>query len=91
MDWVEWARALFALIATLSLIGLAAWGVRRFGLMGGVRAGAERRLRVVETLMLDPRRRLVIVRHDDKEHLILLSASGDRRIDTSAAPREPAP
>jgi flagellar protein FliO/FliZ len=27
--------------------------------------------------MLDPRRRLVIVRCDDREHLLLLSAAGD--------------
>ena len=32
----------------------------------------ERRLQVVETLVLDPSRRLVLIRVDDEERLILL-------------------
>jgi flagellar protein FliO/FliZ len=77
---MEWARALAALIATLALIGLAGYAARRFGLITGAPARGPRRLQVVESLMLDPRRRLVIVRMDDREHLILLSAGGDRRV-----------
>ena len=80
MDWIEWARAMAALIATLALIGLAAYGARRLGLLTGAPARGERRLKVVESLLIDPRRRLVIVRMDDREHLLLLSASGDRRV-----------
>jgi flagellar protein FliO/FliZ len=78
MDWVEWARAVFALLATLALIGLAGLGARRLGMLGGAAPGRERRLKVVESLMLDPRRRLVIVAHDEREHLLLLSPAGDR-------------
>lgn len=78
MDWVEWVRAIFALLATLALIGLAALGARRLNMLGGAKLGAERRLKIVESLMLDPRRKLVIVQHDDREHLILLSHVGDR-------------
>lgn len=78
MEWVEWARAVFALLATLALIGLAALAARRFGLLGAAKPGVERRLKVVESLMLDPRRRLVIVQHDEREHLLLLSPAGDR-------------
>ena len=37
----------------------------------------ERRLKVTESLMLDPRRRLVLVRLDGREHLLLLSPSRD--------------
>lgn len=76
MDWVEWARALFALLATLALIGLAAYGARRLGMMQPG-APSERRMRIVETLMLDPRRRLLIVRCDGREHLLLLGPAGD--------------
>ncbi|MBY0562811.1 MAG: flagellar biosynthetic protein FliO [Hyphomonadaceae bacterium] len=76
MDWVDWARALFALLATLALIGLAAYGARRLGMMQPG-APSERRMRIVESLMLDPRRRLVIVRCDAREHLLLLGPTGD--------------
>jgi flagellar protein FliO/FliZ len=91
MDWVEWVRALFALLATLALIGLAFFAARRFGMIGGVRGGAERRLRVVESLMLDPRRKLLLVRCDDREHLLLVGPGGDRKLDTAPAKQESAP
>ena len=75
MDFSDFARALFALVLTLGLIGLAAVGLRRFGPDAIARfAGPrrERRLAVVESLVLDPARRLVIVACDGKERLILL-------------------
>ncbi|MBL8532092.1 MAG: FliO/MopB family protein [Hyphomonadaceae bacterium] len=76
MDWTDWARALFALMATLALIGAVAYGARRLGMLQHG-AQAQRRLKIGETLMLDPRRRLVIVRCDGREHLLLLSPGGD--------------
>lgn len=76
MDWFVWLKALFALVATLALILGAAYGARRLGML---RPGAQtqRRLQVSESLMLDPRRRLVIVRCDAREHVLLLSPAGD--------------
>lgn len=89
MDWLDWARALFALLATLALIGAAAYGARRLGM---IRPGADKpkRLNMRESLMLDPRRRLVIVRCDGREHLLLLSPAGDRVVSewTAAADEE---
>jgi flagellar protein FliO/FliZ len=79
LDWQEWLRAVAALLATLALIGALAYGARRLGMMQA-NAPSERRLRLVESLMIDPRRRLVIVRWDDREHLLLLGAGGDKRI-----------
>jgi flagellar protein FliO/FliZ len=75
MDFGELFRAIFALAFTLGLIGVAAWGMRRFGPDALSRlqvSRKERRLTLVETLVLDPARRLVLVRLDDEERLILL-------------------
>ena len=76
MDFADLLRAVFALALTLGLVGLAAVALRRYGpdalARFGVRARKDRRLRVVETLVLDPARRLVIVECDGKERLILL-------------------
>ena len=87
MDWLEWVRALFALIATLALIMGAAYGARRLGMLqpGGQ---APRRMKISESLMLDPRRRMVIVRCDDREHLILLGPAGDVVVSDMAAKEE---
>lgn len=79
MDFVSLLRAAFALALTLGLIGLAAWGLRRYGpdaisRMSGQRK--DRRLRLVETLVLDPTRRLVIVECDGVEQLLLLGEGG---------------
>jgi flagellar protein FliO/FliZ len=61
-----------AFLLVLGLIALGAWTLRRFGL-GVVSAGARgRRLAVIESLALDARHRLVLVRRDDREHLLLL-------------------
>ncbi|HEX4710970.1 flagellar biosynthetic protein FliO [Phenylobacterium sp.] len=75
MNFADFARAIFALALTLGLVGLGAVALRRFG--PGVVARlagpkAERRLTVVESLVLDPARRLIIVSCDGKERLLLL-------------------
>lgn len=88
LDWMDWARALFALIATLALIVGVAYGARRLGMMQANGQGVKR-LRVTESLMLDPRRRMVIVRCDEREHLILLGPGGDIIVGDMAAKDQP--
>ena len=75
MDLATFARAIFALVLTLGLIGLAAVALRKYGpdamaRFQGVRK--DRRMRVVETLGLDPARRLLIIECDGQERLVLL-------------------
>ena len=75
MNFLDLLRALFALAITLGIIGLAAWAARRYAPQIMARLSAERgerRMSVVETLVLDPARRLILVRVDDEERLILL-------------------
>lgn len=75
MDLAALLRAIFALALTLGLVGLAAVALRRYGPDAMARFSAQRkdrRMRVVETLVLDPARRLVIVECDGREKLLLL-------------------
>jgi flagellar protein FliO/FliZ len=88
MNFPEFLRAIFALAVTLGLVGLAAVALRRFGpdvLSRLVRNKAERRLAVVESLVLDPGRRLVIVSCDGEERLLLL---GDGQLLPAAPPKK---
>ena len=74
MELADFARAIFALALTLGLVGLAAVALRRYGPDAMARLAArqkDRRLKVVESLVLDPARRL-IVQCDGKERLVLL-------------------
>ncbi|HZD25458.1 MAG TPA: flagellar biosynthetic protein FliO [Alphaproteobacteria bacterium] len=92
MDWTSYLRFLAALIFVLALIGGLAWLARRTGFGGAAvpRRGSGGRLRVEEVLALDPRRRLLLVRRDDREHLILLGAASDLVIETDIrGPRGP--
>lgn len=75
MEFSDFIRAIFALAVTLGLVGLAAVALRRFGpdaLARFTPTRKERRLAVVETLVLDPARRLVIIACDGEERLLLL-------------------
>ena len=79
MDLENYLRFLAALILVIALIGAAAWAARRSGLAGrlpSVGGRAARRLGVVEYMALDAKTRLVLVRRDDTQHLLLLGAAG---------------
>ncbi|MCW5698015.1 MAG: flagellar biosynthetic protein FliO, partial [Bauldia sp.] len=69
-----------ALLLVAALIVVIAWvlqrfGGRRFGLLGS-RSRAPR-LGVVDAMPIDSRRRLVLVRRDNVEHLLLIGGGAD--------------
>src|SRR4051812_47743247 len=72
-------RALLALAFVICLIYLFAAIVRKTGLdkrfVGG--NSSVKRLSLVETMYIDPKRRVVLIKCDEKEHLLLLGANGD--------------
>ena len=86
MDLEPYLRALLALVAVLGLITGAAWIARKTGLGSG-RLGqrGKRRLSIIETMALDGRRRLVLVRRDEAEHLLLIGGGTDLLIESARA------
>lgn len=69
-----------ALLLVLALIGLAAWLVRRFGGSGlgsSANRGRMPRLAVIDAAAVDGRRRLVLVRRDNVEHLLMIGGPTD--------------
>lgn len=88
MDLTLYLRFLLALLAVLAMIGAAAWLVRRFGLFGtgmGRRNGG-RRLSISAVQPLDNRRRLILVRRDGTEHLLLVGGPNDLVVETGIVP-----
>ena len=88
MDLALYLRFLLALVAVLAMIGAAAWLVRRFGLFGsgpGRRSG-ERRLSISAAQPIDNRRRLLLVRRDNVEHLLLVGGPNDLVVETGIVP-----
>jgi flagellar protein FliO/FliZ len=85
MELTYYFQFVLALIFVLGLIWTLAILARRFGLaprVTGGRGGA-RRLSIVEVLPVDAKRRLVLVRRDGVEHLILLGASSDLIVESA--------
>jgi flagellar protein FliO/FliZ len=87
-----------AFMIVLALIGVTAWLVRRFGSerFGGSSArGRQPRLAVVDAAAVDGRRRLVIIRRDNVEHLLMIGGPTDVVVEQNivramGAPREKA-
>ena len=79
MEFDVYLRFLLALLLVLAIIAGLTWVARRFGLGGQLtpNAGKSPRLSVVEVKSLDPRRKLVLLRRDDREYLVLLGAGQD--------------
>jgi len=79
-------RALFALVAVIGLIGLLGLGLRRFAPASLIGGRPGKRLQVVEALTLDPKRRLVLVRRDGVEHLLLVGPETAMVVERGIAP-----
>ena len=74
------ARFFIAFLVVLALIGVTAWLVRRFGanrLGGGAARGRQPRLAVIDAATVDGRRRLVLIRRDNVEHLLMIGGPTD--------------
>lgn len=71
-----------ALIFVLALIGAIALLLRAVGgLQFAQGRSGDRRLSVTESLLVDARRRVILIRRDDEEYLVLLSPHGDVILD----------
>lgn len=80
-------RFLGALVLVVALIFALAWIAKRLGFGGHVAASrGKRRLSVEEVRSIDNKRRLVLVRRDGIEHLLLLGLNDDVVVETGIVP-----
>ncbi len=96
LDQLDIIRYFAALILVLGLLGGFAVLARRAGWTGALPAldrwsphPRKRRLSVTETLILDPRRKVVIVRIDDTEHVLLLGGEREQVLERGPAREDP--
>ncbi len=83
IDSVSYMKFVFALIFVLGLIGGFALLAKKFGMgnRGPMRRNKGNRLSIIESMALDAKRRVVLVRRDDKEHLLLLGGATEMVIE----------
>ena len=80
-----------AFVFVIGLMLVVAWLVKRAGFAGPIlRAGQKRRLAVLESQAIDHRRRLVLVRRDGVEHLLLLGPDHALVVEGGIVPPAPA-
>jgi hypothetical protein len=80
------ARFIIAFVVVLALIAVTAWLVRRFGsgsLSAGGARGRQPRLAVVDGASVDARRKLILVRRDNVEHLVMIGGPTDVLIEAN--------
>jgi hypothetical protein len=85
-------RFFLAFLIVLGLIGAAAWAVRRFGSarIGGAVRGRQPRLAVIDYATVDSRRRLILVRRDNIEHLVMIGGPTDVVVEANIVRAAPA-
>jgi flagellar protein FliO/FliZ len=94
-SWTDYLFAVSVLAVLLGGMGLFAYAVQKGWILQGMTglrpllSPQLRRLAHRETLVIDPRRRVVIVRADDTEHVLLLGV--ERETVLSSHPAKPDP
>jgi len=87
------ARFVLAFLVVLALIGGAAYLVRRFGvdrIRSAATRGRQPRLAVIDAAAVDSRRRLVLIRRDNIEHLLLIGGPTDVVVEPNIVRAAPA-
>jgi flagellar protein FliO/FliZ len=84
LDTISYLKFFFALLFVLGLIGGLAILAKRFGIgnKGPLFNRKNHTLSIIETLQLDSKRRIITVRRDSTEYLILLGIGTDILLDT---------
>jgi len=81
MDVLFYIKALSGFVFVIALMLFLSWVMKKFG---GVTAAlkSDKRLKIVEALPLDHKHRLVLVRRDNREHLLVLGPESETVIET---------
>lgn len=78
----DFVRMLAALVVVVGMMGALSLILKKAGLSGAQpQTATAKRLKVIEKLPLDARRQLVLLKRDDVEHLVILSANGETVIE----------
>lgn len=88
-EGLSWLRFIIAASTVLGLMGAVTLGLKYVlarGWVSPMSPRGPRRLKIVETLVVDARRRVVLVRCDEVEHLLLLGVNQDIVLSTNRPP-----
>ena len=82
MEFDTYFRFILVLIFVLGLVFALGWVLKRSGISGSAVAGKGKRLGIVDTAFLGPKHRLILVRRDDVEHLVLIGPNTNTLVES---------
>lgn len=85
MDIITYAdifRFFAALLFVVGLMALLAYILRRINNLHGPRINKKKRLSITEVLQIDQKRKALLLRCDNHEHLVILGAQGETVVAT---------
>lgn len=86
MDATDIIRLCIALVFVLALMGLFALLARRFNNNNPFSGTNDKRLSIVEQRMLDTKNRLILIKRDNVEHLVIVSNTGSVIVEQGITP-----
>jgi len=88
MDTGNYFQSVLSLLFVLGLIGGLALLAKHFGLAQAVpRLGKSKRISVVEGVNVDAKHKVVLIRRDNVEHLLMIGPTSDLLIETGIPAR----
>lgn len=86
-DLPQIVRLLAALAFVIALMGGLSVILKKVGLPGTPNVPAQkRRLKIIESLPIDARRRAVLIQCDSHQHLVILGANGETVVKSDIEP-----
>lgn len=86
LDFPQILRLIASLAFVMALMTGLAFALKKLGVGTLQSKNKNARLKLVEILPLDSRRRLALIQRDDKQHLVILGTSGETVIETGIKP-----
>lgn len=85
MDMMSYTRYFLSFIFVIGLMYGLSWLARRFmpGAIPLTESNRQKRLGLVEVMAIDAKRRLVLVKRDNAEHLLLLGQNSETVVETN--------
>ncbi len=79
-------KAVFALLFVVALIGLLHFTLKKYHFSAKGQGRKDKRLSIIEQLNIDGKNRLVLVKCDEDEQLLIIGQNGNAKLSTNIQP-----
>ena len=73
MEYVDWVSFVLSFLLVIALLGATLWGLKRFGRMQLQNQSGQASIRLIDSLSLGARQRIILVESDDQRVLVGVS------------------